>query len=86
MTIELDSTRYSTVVTCTHCPWWYGFADSKAEGYAVGARHEERAHPGEDTARYVIRKRRSRARHADAATKSRGDVTNRLDAPARGNR
>lgn len=64
MTISLDSTRYSVVVTCSSCPWWYGFADSKAEGWRVGARHEERAHPELDQARNAYDKRVSRARHA----------------------
>lgn len=62
MTISLDSTRYSTVVTCSSCPWWYGFADSKAEGRVVGARHEQRAHPDEDQARRMLDEARRRAK------------------------
>lgn len=69
MTIKLDSTRYSTVVTCDNCPWWFGFADSKAEGWRVGARHEERAHPEQYQARATRDKRTSRARHAEPVVK-----------------
>lgn len=59
--IKLDSTRISTVVMCTACPWWHGFADTRGEGWRVGARHEERAHPGESTqARDTARKRKKR--------------------------
>lgn len=69
MTIKLDSTHYSTVVTCDHCPWWYGFADSKAEGWRVGARHEERAHPDLGQARNALHQRASRSRHAAPISK-----------------
>lgn len=62
MTIRLDATQISTVVLCTRCPWWHGFADSRAEGWRVGARHEERAHPETDNARDAIATRRRRAR------------------------
>jgi hypothetical protein len=61
--IRLDSTQISTVVTCTRCPWWHGFADTRGEGWRVGARHEERAHPGDEQARNALRMRESR--HAD---------------------
>lgn len=56
--IRLDSTRISTVVTCTLCAgYWFGFADSRAEGWRVGARHEARAHGGESKqAREALRK------------------------------
>lgn len=60
--ITLDSTQISTVVTCTVCPWWFGFADSRDEGWRVGAQHEERAHPELDQARNTLDKRNSRAR------------------------
>lgn len=63
MTIRLDSTQISTVVMCSDCPWWYGFADSRDEGWRVGARHELRAHPETKQARETLRKRESR--HAD---------------------
>lgn len=69
MTIKLDSTNYSVVVLCDRCPWWYGFADHKAEGWRVGARHEERAHPDIDQARNTLDKRKSRARHAVSQSK-----------------
>lgn len=62
MPIELDSTRISTVVTCTDCPWWYGFADSKREGWQVGARHEQRAHPERDQARDAVDQQNARDR------------------------
>ncbi|RZU64601.1 hypothetical protein EV379_0904 [Microterricola gilva] len=46
MTIKLDSTRISTVVKCSECPWWAAFADSKLEGWTVGARHDSLVHGG----------------------------------------
>lgn len=58
--IKLDSTKISTVVTCTRCPWWHGFADSRTEGWRVGGRHELRAHPEQAQARDALRKRESR--------------------------
>lgn len=64
MTIKLDSTQISTVVCCTLCPWWRGFADTREQGWIVGARHEERAHPQLDQARNTLDKRRSRQRAA----------------------
>lgn len=54
MTIKLDSTRISTVVLCTQCPWWRGFADNKGDGWKVGARHEESIHPGTNQARNAL--------------------------------
>lgn len=53
--IRLDSTQISVVVTCSSCPWWYGFADSRIEGWRVGARHEQRAHPESEQARDALR-------------------------------
>lgn len=53
--IELDSTKISTVVTCTNCPGiWFGYADSKRDGWRVGAAHEERAHPEIEQARHAL--------------------------------
>ncbi len=43
MTIELDTTRHSTVVVCTICGYC-DLADSPREGWVKGAGHEERAH------------------------------------------
>ena len=63
--IKLDVTRYSVVVQCDQCPWWYGFADSRLEGWRVGAGHETRAHPDRDQARHVIDQRHHLARHAE---------------------
>jgi len=64
--IKLDSTQISTVVMCSDCPWWRGFADSRTEGWRVGARHEERAHKDRQQARNALAKRVERARrHAD---------------------
>jgi hypothetical protein len=60
--IRLDSTQISTVVTCTRCPWWHGFADSRAQGWRVGARHEERAHPDSDNARAALAESERRKR------------------------
>lgn len=62
MTIRLDSTQISVVVLCTQCPWWRGFADHKDQGWRVGARHEERAHPDTDQARATLRQREHRAK------------------------
>lgn len=62
MTIKLDSTRVSTVVKCSACPWWSAFADNKTEGWKVGARHEAQAHPDLTQARKALDSHR---RHAD---------------------
>lgn len=43
--IVLDSTTISVAVRCTDCPWWYGFALDKIEGWTVGARHQRNHHP-----------------------------------------
>jgi hypothetical protein len=59
--ISLDCTQISVVVRCTLCPWWSGFADSKHEGWAVGARHERRAHPELKQARSARNTHRARA-------------------------
>lgn len=61
MTIRVDSTKISSVVKCSQCPWWSGFADSRSQGWAVGARHEARAHAGSDQARKAERMTRRRA-------------------------
>lgn len=61
MTIKLDSTRVSTVVKCSKCPWWSAFADSKDEGWRVGARHEQSIHPSDEQARKALD---SHKRHA----------------------
>lgn len=53
MTIKLDKSAASFIlVKCTECPYWNGFADAGnlAQGWAVGARHEKLAHPGETQA------------------------------------
>lgn len=63
--ITLDSTQISTVVKCDDCPWWHGFADSRDEGWRVGAAHEKRAHPEAGQARNTLDQRNSRARKAD---------------------
>lgn len=59
MTIELDSTRYSTVVVCTACGYT-DLADSPREGWAKGAAHEERAHRELVQAREAARMNRKR--------------------------
>lgn len=54
MSIELDATRYSVVVTCTDCAPFYRLASSKREGWRIGADHEERAHPEKGQARDTL--------------------------------
>lgn len=44
MTITLDSTDHSTVVVCSICGC-QELADSRREGWKVGAAHEQVAHP-----------------------------------------
>lgn len=44
--IKLDKSECSIVVRCTGCQPWYGFALDIVEAWQVGARHQERAHPG----------------------------------------
>ena len=51
MTIKLDYTSHSVVVTCSACPWWHGFGFDRAHGWAVGANHEAAVHPESDQAR-----------------------------------
>lgn len=57
MTIRVDSTTISTVVTCTQCPFWYAFRWTRAEGWEAGAAHESRMHPDS------LNARRSRTRY-----------------------
>lgn len=64
MTIRLDSTKISVVVKCTLCPFWSAFADTKDEGWGIGAAHEERAHPELEQARHARDEHRSKARRA----------------------
>lgn len=59
MAIELDSTKHSTVVCCTLCGS-VDLADSPREGWAIGAAHEERAHPEIEQARHAARMKRNR--------------------------
>ncbi|EQM75927.1 MULTISPECIES: hypothetical protein [Microbacterium] len=59
--ISLDSTPVSTVVLCSRCPGYADLADSRTEGWRIGARHEERAHPDIDQARDTLSKIRARA-------------------------
>ena len=54
--IKLDSTKVSTVVTCTECPYWYAFAFSRKEGWERGRGHEKRAHPGSTQATTALAK------------------------------
>lgn len=61
MTIRLDSTQISIVVRCSECPWWSGFADTKVEGWRVGAGHDDRVHPANRQASDALSKAR---RHA----------------------
>jgi len=59
VTIELDSTHYSTVITCTECGA-IDLADSPREGWAMGASHEAVAHPELVQAREAARMNRKR--------------------------
>jgi hypothetical protein len=70
MTIKLDSTQISVVVMCTRCPWWHGFADSRTEGWRVGARHEQRAHPDTDNARDALSARVRRQKNTNQPNRS----------------
>lgn len=60
MTIRLDSTQISVVVLCSECPWWYGFAFTRDQGWQVGNGHLTTAHPGDEQARNALRKRATR--------------------------
>lgn len=64
MTMRLDCTRVSVVVTCTLCPFWSAFADGKREGWETAARHEERVHPELEQARHARDEAVSKARRA----------------------
>lgn len=59
--IKLDATQISVVVTCTGCPWWYGFALDKIEGWTVGDRHQRTHHPDNHSARKALVLARKRA-------------------------
>ncbi len=59
--IKLDSTSNSVVVLCTECPFWYGFAFTRKEGWEVGRGHEVRAHPGATQATKALAMIRKRA-------------------------
>lgn len=61
MTLDVDSTQHSTVVTCTKCPWWFAFADSRQNGWDIAARHESRVHPEDDQAKHADRMTRHRS-------------------------
>ncbi|GAA4178961.1 hypothetical protein [Gryllotalpicola koreensis] len=63
--IKLDSTQISTVVLCTECPWWHGFADTKDEGWKVGARHEQAIHGRMGNTGSTTRVQRFRQRRAE---------------------
>lgn len=58
--IRLDSTKISTVVKCSQCPWFSQLADSKAQGWAMGARHEATVHTDQKQARAADRMTRRR--------------------------
>lgn len=60
MTIRLDSTQISVVVLCTDCPWWFGFAFNRDDGWRVGSGHLKSAHPGDEQASDALRKRAAR--------------------------
>ena len=53
--IRLDATQHSVVVRCADCPWWYGFAADRVEGWTVARRHEEAQHPGSKQALSALR-------------------------------
>lgn len=69
MSIHLDKSPNSVVLTCTECPWWHGFAFDAVDADLRGANHEATVHP-EDTAfrRQSGKNRRNRdKRHASGA-------------------
>jgi hypothetical protein len=46
VTIRLDATAHTVVVTCSLCGWWQTIRMSKADGWAAGAAHDASVHPG----------------------------------------
>jgi RNase P subunit RPR2 len=46
VTIRLDATAHTVVVTCSLCGWWQTIRMSKADGWAAGAAHDTSVHPG----------------------------------------
>lgn len=62
MTMKVDATGISAVVTCTLCPYWFGFGFDRDHGWRVARDHEQRAHPGQVQAALAIEKARQRRR------------------------
>jgi hypothetical protein len=58
MTLDVDSTEHSTLVTCSRCPSWWAFGDSRQNGWEIAARHEKRVHPQDDQAKHAARETR----------------------------
>lgn len=63
MTIRLDATANTVVVTCTHCPGsWHALRLDRAGGWAAGAAHDAAVHPGNRQASDTLAKIRAKQR------------------------
>lgn len=51
MSVKVDSSRATAVVTCSECPGYAEGALDRAAARRLGAAHELRAHPESKTAR-----------------------------------
>lgn len=60
MTIAVDSTRYSHVVTCSQCPGFSKLGSSASGAWQLGAVHEAVAHPTATQARDALSARNAR--------------------------
>ena len=64
MTIKLDVSASSVVITCTDCPYWYSFRFDRLAGYRAGEAHAVRVHEIEPNVAATARRLWER-RHAD---------------------
>jgi len=66
MTIKLDVSTTSVVVTCTDCAFWYAFAWTPKAAEKSAVTHEENVHPES----FAVRKR-AKTRERVAALRER---------------
>lgn len=69
MSIRVDVTEYSTVVRCSHCPYWYwqGGGGERARGHRVAQDHEASVHPGVSQAHEARKRFEARAKNVPAS-------------------
>lgn len=60
MSRYVETTLAITVVRCQECPHWFGFADSKVQGWEVAREHERATHRGEKQALRALNSAKTR--------------------------